>query len=140
MTETTPELNDHELDALIERIQQAIEHQLALSSDDLRLLLHALLMLSQLQERLADQDITLHKLRKLAGIVQRSEQLKDLVPASASELPKKKNRRRHRPWFMSVATTASRTSNPANSARCVKKASCINTTRRSAFASAAKVH
>jgi hypothetical protein len=93
MTETTTELNDRELDALIERIQQAIEHQLALSPEDLRLLLHALLMLAQLQERLADQDITLHKLRKLAGIVQRSEHLKDLVPVTDCESPKKKKRR-----------------------------------------------
>lgn len=37
-------------------------------------------MLTQLQARLSDQDITLHKLRKLAGIVNASEKLKHLVP------------------------------------------------------------
>jgi hypothetical protein len=93
MTETTTELNERELDALIERVNQAIEHELALSTDDMRLLLNALVMLTQLQERLAAHDITLHKLRKLAGIVQGSEKLKDLVPPAASESKTKKKRR-----------------------------------------------
>ena len=75
------ELSEAELDALIERVEQAIAHHLALSVEDLQLLLSALLTLAHLHERLAENDMTLHKLRKLAGIVQRSEKLKHLTGA-----------------------------------------------------------
>jgi transposase len=70
------ELSPAELDALIERVKEAAEHGLALSGEDLGLLLNALLMLAQFQERMSDHDLTLHKLRKLAGIVSASEKLK----------------------------------------------------------------
>ena len=80
MSEPVVELSQAELDGLIGRVQQAAEHGLALSADDLQLLLKALLMLAQLQARMTDQDITLHKLRKLAGIVSASEKLKHIVP------------------------------------------------------------
>ena len=88
MTESFTELNDDELDALVNRVNEAIEHELSLSVTDLRLLLQALVMLTQLQDRLADHDITLQKLRKLAGIVQSSEKLKDLVPESVKSTTK----------------------------------------------------
>ena len=68
------------LDGLIERVREAAEHNLALSGEDLQLLLNALLMLAQLQARMSDQDITLHKLRKLAGIVNASEKLSVVLP------------------------------------------------------------
>lgn len=80
MSGAVAELSPAELDGLIGRVQEAAAHNLALSGEDLRLLLNALLMLAQFQSRLADQDITLHKLRKLAGIVARSERLKNLAP------------------------------------------------------------
>ena len=95
MTETVTELSETELDALIERVTHTIEHELSLSIPDLRLLLNALVMLTQLQGRLADHDITLHKLRKLAGIVKKSEQLKQIVPKAVEE--EKKRRRRKKP-------------------------------------------
>ena len=79
------DLNPAELDALIERVEQAIEHDLALSNEDLRLLLQALLTLAQLQERLQDQAITLSKLRKLAGLVASSEKLRTVVPQATGE-------------------------------------------------------
>ena len=97
MTEPFTELNDTELDGLIERISEAIEHELSLSIEDMRLLLNALLMLTELQQRLSDKDVTLHKLRKLAGIVKSSEKLKDIVPDSALETVKKKRRRSKKP-------------------------------------------
>ena len=90
MTKTFTDLTHDELDALIQRIEEAIEHELSLSGDDLRLLLQALLMLTELQDRLAENDVTLHKLRKLVGIVQSSEKLKDLVPESVKSTTKKK--------------------------------------------------
>jgi len=87
------EITDAELDALIERINEAIAHNLSLSLEDLRLLLDALVMLAHLQERMADHDITLQKLRKLAGIVKSSEQLKDVVP-EAAQSPSSRRRKK----------------------------------------------
>lgn len=86
MTKLFAELSQAELDGLIERVKQAAEYGLALSAEDLQLLLNALVMLAQLQAEMAEQDITLHKLRKLAGIVKSSEKLRDIVPG---ETPKK---------------------------------------------------
>jgi transposase len=77
------ELSQTELDALIERVKEAAEHGLALSGEDLWLLLNALVMLAQLQERMADHDITLHKLRKLAGLVSTAEKLERRAAASS---------------------------------------------------------
>lgn len=93
MSATITELSQAELDALIERVKQAAEHGLGLSADDLRLLLSALLTLAELQSRIADSDITLQKLRKLAGIVQSSEKLRAVVPQTGqakAKTPKKK--------------------------------------------------
>ena len=89
MAETTrPEITEAELDALIERVKAAIEHELSLSGEDMQLLLQVLLSFAHLQERMAESDITLHKLRKLAGIVSASEKFKDIVPGAA-KTPKK---------------------------------------------------
>ena len=84
------ELSQAELDGLIERVREAAEHNLALSGEDLQLLLNALLMLAQLQARMSDQDITLHKLRKLAGIVNASEKLSVVLPPAAKPANKPK--------------------------------------------------
>lgn len=87
MTETTPppviELSEAELDGLIERLEQAIAHDLALSVADLQCLLQLVLSFAHLHERLSERDITLHKLRKLAGIVQASEKLSHLLPKAS---------------------------------------------------------
>ena len=79
MSQAFCELSQSELDGLIERVSEAAEHDLALCGEDLRLLLGALLMLTELQQRLSDQDITLHKLRKLAGIVRRDARVPDSI-------------------------------------------------------------
>jgi hypothetical protein len=67
------EIDRKELSELIARVEEAIEHQLALSVDDLKLLLLAISTLCALQEKIEADDITLHKLRKLLGMVQQSE-------------------------------------------------------------------
>jgi len=90
MSKAFEELSEAELDGLIERVKQAAEHHLALSGEDLRLLLNALLMLAQLQARMADQDITLYKLRKLAGIVSASEKLSAVLPQASKPAKKPK--------------------------------------------------
>ena len=67
------------LDALIERLQEAKDFQLTLDAADIELLITALRTLGHLQNQLSSHDITLHKLRKLLGIVASSEKLKHLV-------------------------------------------------------------
>lgn len=86
------DLSEAELDALIARVSEAVEHNLALSGEDMQLLLKALLMLVELQQRMTDRDITLHKLRKLAGIVQSSEKLKAVVPEAATSAKRRQRR------------------------------------------------
>ena len=93
MSEMNPpvlNLSEAELDALMARLDHAIAHDLSLSVDDLRLLLQVLLSFAHLHERLGEQDITLHKLRKLAGIVQSSEKLSELFPTTTTHKSKTK--------------------------------------------------
>lgn len=89
-------LSSEELDALIARLQEAIDFDLALSGDDIRLLLNALLTLASMQERLTDKDVTLHKLRKLLGMVQSSEKLSDLLGNDKTD-NQRKTRHRKKP-------------------------------------------
>ena len=56
------EINKCELNALLERVAHAIEHHLALDIDDLKLLMSAITTLCELQDRMAQDDVTLHKL------------------------------------------------------------------------------
>lgn len=67
------EIDRKVLAELISRVEEAIEHNLALSVDDLKLLLLAISTLCTLQEKIEADDVTLHKLRKLLGMVQQSE-------------------------------------------------------------------
>lgn len=87
MSQPVTEISEAERDALMVRVQEAIEHNLALSVADLHLLLKALLTLAHLHQRLAENDITLHKLRKLAGIVSHSEKYHDLVAGAETNKP-----------------------------------------------------
>ena len=72
-------LDVKELDALIIRLEEAIEHGLALSTDDTRLVLNAIVTLASMQERLSSKDVTVYKLRKLLGMIQSSETLNNLL-------------------------------------------------------------
>jgi transposase len=73
---TFKDIDSDELDALmIKRVTEAQRHELALSSEDLQLLLDALLTLTTMQDNLTNQDVTIGKLRKLLGIVRSSESL-----------------------------------------------------------------
>lgn len=73
MASQVEEIDSQALYDLIARIEHAIEHELALEPEDLRLLLNAIHTLMTLQSRLEDKDVTLHKLRKLLGMVSSSE-------------------------------------------------------------------
>ena len=64
------------LNELIERVEYAIKHDIALSTDDLKLLLLAISTLCELQDRMDEDNVTLYKLRKLVGMVKSSESRK----------------------------------------------------------------
>ncbi len=80
------------LDALIQRLEQAKEHQLTLDPADIALLIAALQTLAHVQTTLSNKDITLYKLRKLLGIVASSEQLNKLLPQTKEQRRQDKKR------------------------------------------------
>jgi transposase len=84
----TVEIDRKALAELILRVEEAIEHNLALSVDDLKLLLLAISTLCTLQEKIEADDVTLHKLRKLLGMVQQSERR-----SVSSPIPKNKKKK-----------------------------------------------
>lgn len=90
MNNTFTDIDIKELDELIKRVQKVITHDLALSSEDCQLLLDVLLTFIDMQTNLANNDITIQKLRKLAGIVKSSEKIK----SSLSQTKAKKARTR----------------------------------------------
>ena len=91
------ELSAEALDALITRVQEAIDNDLSLSTEDLKLLLNAVLTLATMQERLSNKDITTHKLCKLLGIVQSSEKLTHLLAEGSTAKPDTKIKRTRKP-------------------------------------------
>jgi len=72
-TKKVAEIDRGSLSELIARVEHAIEHELALSVEDMKLLLHAITTLCTLQANMEQDDITLHKLRKLLGMIKQSE-------------------------------------------------------------------
>jgi len=72
-TQAVQEIDYAELQALIARVEHAIEHGLALEAEDMRLLLSAIHTLLEVQTQLEEKNITLHKLRKLLGMIKSSE-------------------------------------------------------------------
>jgi transposase len=79
------ELSEEQLDGLMVRIREARDHNLALSGDDYDVLMSAMLMLANMQERLNNNDLTLTKLKKLMGMVSSSEKLGKLRPSGSGE-------------------------------------------------------
>ncbi len=91
MSDKTTDIDLHALTELIARIEQAIEYDLALSVADMKLLLCAITTLCTLQSTMEQHDITLHKLRKLLGMVKQSEQR-----PSDDKLSKKNSRQKNK--------------------------------------------
>jgi len=67
------EVSQAEIDALIVRVEKAIESGGDVAPQDLHLLLKVLKTYLHLHERLQNNDLTLHKLRKLLGMISSSE-------------------------------------------------------------------
>jgi hypothetical protein len=63
LTQSFTDIDNDALDALIERVTEAKDHELALSPDNCQLLLNALMTLASLQENIASKDVTVHKLK-----------------------------------------------------------------------------
>lgn len=78
------------LDALIARVTETKENNLALSPEDCQLLLDTLVTLATMQHRLAHHDVTVYKLCKLLGIEKSSEKRAAVCKtANATGHPKK---------------------------------------------------
>jgi transposase len=84
------EITESELDGLISRLSEAIDNNLSLSLKDMKLLLEILQSYAHLSEQLADNDITLYKLKKLAGLVNSSEKFRTGEKPEKQKSPKEK--------------------------------------------------
>ena len=78
MTKSFTDIDVEALDALIKRVEDAKENDLALSPEDYQLLLNALVTLANVQGHLDGNQVTIHKLRKLLGIEKASEKSSDV--------------------------------------------------------------
>jgi len=96
LTQTVQDIDVTALDALIERLNEARDYNLTLSADDIQLLLTALATLMTLQDRLSNNDVTVHKLRKLLGMVTASETLSTLLKGTSSSSSKKPRKKKAR--------------------------------------------
>ena len=76
-TTSTQDVSKCEMNELIARVEHAIEHDLALSSEDMKLLLRAVQTLLEVHNRMEEDDVTLNKLKKLLGMVTSSESRKE---------------------------------------------------------------
>lgn len=83
------EITEKELDGLIYRLSEAIENNLSLSVKDMKLLLEIIQSYAHFSEQLSDNDITLHKLKKLAGLVKSSEKLSNITDKGKADKPEK---------------------------------------------------
>jgi transposase len=63
VSKPSTEIDGQELEALIARVTEAKENNLALSPQDSQLLLDALLTLASMQDRLTHHNVTIDKLR-----------------------------------------------------------------------------
>ena len=91
MSKPFTDIDGQALEALIARVTEAKENNLALSPQDCQLLLDALVTLASMQDRLANHDVTVHKLRKLLGIEKSSEKLSQVLKTNSTS--KKKNKK-----------------------------------------------
>jgi transposase len=98
------DIDGQALEALILRVSEAKENNLALSPDDCQLLLDALVTLASMQDRLANHDVTVHKLRKLLGIEKSTEKLGSVLK-KAKPLSDKKKRKNDDEGFTPVKPT-----------------------------------
>lgn len=91
MTEVK-EIDFKDIKKLISRVEHALEHDLALESEDIRLILNAIHTLLEVQSKLEEKDMTLHKLKKLLGMIKKSERRNSSSGNKKNKKPAKKPR------------------------------------------------
>jgi transposase len=96
------DIDSQALEALIARISEAKDNQLALSGEDCQLLLDALVTLASMQDRLASHDVTVHKLRKLLGIEKSSEKQTDVIKKTKKPTQSRRSKRHDDEGFTPV--------------------------------------
>ncbi|MCG6202973.1 hypothetical protein, partial [Psychromonas antarctica] len=102
MSKPFTDIDGEALEALIARVTEAKDNNLALSPQDCQLLLDALVTLASMQDRLANHDVTVHKLRKLLGIEKSSEKRADVSKQPKVALKKKKPKNHSEEGFAPV--------------------------------------
>ena len=102
MSKPFTDIDGKALEALIARVTQAKENNLALSPRDCQLLLDALTTLIHMQENISDHGITIHKLRKLLGIEKSSEKKSDLGNKPKSQKNNKTKSPKSNAYFTQV--------------------------------------
>lgn len=98
---TIKDVSQKEIDALIDRLQAAIDHDLSVEKDDLILLMQLVETLTHLQDKMNEKDMTLIKLKRLLGMLPKSEKRKrdgsnnsgDGQPRNQSSTKQKKKKR-----------------------------------------------
>ena len=80
-------MSDKELDAFIKRVEDAIEFNLSLDKADILMLLEAFKAMMFMQDKLAKNDLTILKLKKLLGMVSASEKLKGQMSEDSDTPP-----------------------------------------------------
>ena len=85
------------LDSLIKRLEEAEENHFVLEPGDIRLVISALITLAEFQHNLNSKDVTIGKLKKLAGLVKSSEKLQHLASETASTRSKKPPKKKNKP-------------------------------------------
>lgn len=73
MAAKTVNVDKTQVDALIKRVEHALQNGLSITADDATLLLQMLHTLLTINDHLQDKDVTIGKLRKLAGLVSSAE-------------------------------------------------------------------
>jgi transposase len=96
------DIDSQALEALIARVSEAKDNQLALSGEDCQLLLDALVTLASMQDRLASHDVTVHKLRKLLGIEKSSEKQTDVIKKTKKPTQNRRSKRHDDEGFTPV--------------------------------------
>lgn len=86
------DINEADLDALIKRLENARDYQFYLEPEDIQLIIDMLLTFVSLQTHLTETDITIQKLKKLAGIVQSSESIKKRMQENSASRNGNKNK------------------------------------------------
>lgn len=105
MSKPFTDIDAKALEALIARVTEAKENNLALSSDDCQLLLDALTTLIGMQDSLSSHGVTIHKLRKLLGIEKSSEKHSDLVDTPQAKKRNKTSKSKTDVDFVQVKPT-----------------------------------